>query len=126
MSPSNDVIVPTTTSTNTFGQSFLEETGIVASLPPISRIDDIILNADVFEISSLIQNIVSFNQNCDSKLPYLQQVVQRINEHLDYNRDLIAQELQRITDAQSNLRELEQERESIRQQLSNFSNRTAL
>lgn len=126
MSPSNDVIVPTTTSTNTFGQSFLEETGIVASLPPISRIDDVILNADVFEISSMIQNIVSFNQNCDRKLPYLQQVVQRINEHLDYNRDLIAQEQQRITDAQSNLRELEQERESIRQQLSNFSNRTAL
>ena len=74
----------------------------------------------------MIQNIVSFNQNCDRKLPYLQQVVQRINEHLDYNRDLIAQEQQRITDAQSNLRELEQERESIRQQLSNFSNRTAL
>ena len=91
--------MPALSATNIYGQTFFEQTGIVASLPPIAKLDDVILNADVFEISSTIQEIVAFVENCNTKLPYLQQVVQRIKEHIEYNRGLLAEEERRMTSA---------------------------
>ena len=54
--PVDSIFSPT--NKNEFGQTFLQANGIVASLPPISKLDQVIVANDPFLIASNIQNIV--------------------------------------------------------------------
>ena len=63
---------------------------------PISRLDYIINQADIFEISTTIQDIVEYKENCQTKLTYLKQIIARIQEHIEENQAFLAQEEKRI------------------------------
>ena len=63
---------------------------------PISRLDYIINQADIFEISTTIQDIVEYKENCQTKLTYLKQIIGRIQEHIEENQAFLAQEEKRI------------------------------
>lgn len=91
------------------------------SLPPITKFDQIIVNFDPYKISSSIQSIISYRDDCQEKIRYLEQLIPRIQEHIDFNKHLFRQEEQRIKFSQGQFQQLEIEKARIEAQIVEYS-----
>lgn len=60
----------------------LQANKLWSSVPTLDELEKAIVDADIYEISSSIQDMAEMKESCAQKGPYLEKVVNMVNKHI--------------------------------------------